>query len=307
MFCKMRPSESKQMLYFAYGSNLDQEDWRKFCLKHRFPVDCIKSVGPAFLPDSELVFNVFSRTRGGGALNIQRRTGSYVCGAIFEVDEVGWRALDFKEGVEDRVYQRVDCCVLLPSGTSIAAVTYEVTEESRGEYTKPTAAYLKAVCNGLRRFGFSEVSVNQAARGEGLLDGLVGIFVYGTLLPGESRHWILDSFTTLKASIATARGHLHATENEYPILEIDNSRTASNVDGMIFYFEDLSKVIERLDPIEGFTKFCSTYNEYDRTLLTVNGDNGNSSRAWCYVAGDLSIATQKISSGSWLEFKRRLN
>ena len=58
------------MMYFAYGSNLDDEDWGRFCKKNDLSVDGIVPIGPAILPDHELVFNVYSNTRGGGALNI---------------------------------------------------------------------------------------------------------------------------------------------------------------------------------------------------------------------------------------------
>ena len=41
------------MMYFAYGSNLDDEDWGRFCKKNDLSVDGIVPVGPAILPDHE--------------------------------------------------------------------------------------------------------------------------------------------------------------------------------------------------------------------------------------------------------------
>ena len=45
------------MLYFAYGSNLDAENWALWCETKGYDSVSIEPLGPAWLPDHELVFH----------------------------------------------------------------------------------------------------------------------------------------------------------------------------------------------------------------------------------------------------------
>ena len=80
-------------VYFAYGSNLDWRDWSKFCARHNADPRCMKPIGPALLPDVELVFNYRSVLREGGALNIRPRKGQVVYGVLFDSETVGERPI----------------------------------------------------------------------------------------------------------------------------------------------------------------------------------------------------------------------
>ena len=274
------------MLYFAYGSNLDDEDWGNFCIKNSLPADCINPIGPAFLPDHELAFDVFSQTRGGGALNIKARLGGYVCGALFEVGDLGWQALDLKEGVSDRVYQRVSKHILQPDGTLVLALTYEVTPQSQCHFVEPTPAYFEAVKRGLMRFNFSDLHLIQAAVGARFPDSTVGVFVYGTILSDECRHWVIESLNVLQSKDAAVRGSLLATEFAYQMLHLSGADSAQDISGELIFPSDLSVAIRRLDKVEGFSSFGSAVNDYDRVLVTVTPRGEDLIRAWCYVAGD---------------------
>ena len=274
------------MLYFAYGSNLDDEDWGNFCIKNSLPADCINPIGPAFLPDHELAFDVFSQTRGGGALNIKARLGGYVCGALFEVGDLGWQALDLKEGVSDRVYQRVSKHILQPDGTLVLALTYEVTPQSQCHFVEPTPAYFEAVKRGLMRFNFSDLHLIQAAVGARFPDSTVGVFVYGTILSDECRHWVIESLNVLQSKDAAVRGSLLATEFAYQMLHLSGADSAQDFSGELIFPSDLYAAIRRLDKVEGFSSFGSAVNDYDRVLVTVTPRGEDLIRAWCYVAGD---------------------
>jgi len=287
------------LLYFAYGSNLDVEDWERFCYRNGFRADCIKAIDKAFLPDHELVFNVYSSTRGGGALNIHRRPGACVYGALFEVSEEGWRALDFKEGVSERVYQRIPCTVLRPDGSVQEAVTYSVVPESESHFMEPTSDYFDAVHRGLVRFDHEADSFFHAARGDSFPNSLLGVFVYGTLLSGESRSWVIESSVLLDLSTASTSGVLYETELDYPMLDIKANEDADKIEGELIFFQDLATTLAQLDKVEGFLDFGSSRNEYDRSLITVETFDGKKTLAWSYVAGDMSITTKRIYSGSW--------
>jgi gamma-glutamylcyclotransferase (GGCT)/AIG2-like uncharacterized protein YtfP len=292
------------MMYFAYGSNLDDEDWSRFCEKHSISADCISPIGPAFLPDHELIFNVYSSTRGGGALNIKEQLGSYICGALFEVGDVGWQALDLKEGVEERVYRRVDKHVLIPNGSSIHAVTYEVLPESQSDFVDPTAAYVQAVRRGLKRFNFSEKRLIAAAADQQFPDAEMGIFTYGTLMSGECHHAKVESLGFVRHMDASANGLLYASEFDYPMMDISENKIQKIIKGELFYFSDLSQTIHTLDRLEGFSGFGVNHNEYNRTLINVTPRDEAQTLAWCYVARDLSAATKEITSGSWKQYRK---
>lgn len=292
------------MLYFAYGSNLDDEDWGRFCDRNAISPDCITPICPAVLPDHELTFNVYSSTRGGGALNIREQSGSYVCGALFDVGYAGWQALDLKEGVSRRIYQRVNKFVLLPNGSSIYVATYEVFPESQSDFIEPTKLYVQAVQRGLQRFNFSDLHLTQAVNNRPFPDASIGVFTYGTLMSGESSHSKIESLQFDCFTDAAVNGLLHATKFDYPMLEITENKKSRSIAGELFYFSNLSEAIDRLDEVEGFSGFGIAHNEYDRTLLNVKLKNEESTLAWCYVAGNLSIATEEITSGSWRQYKK---
>ena len=105
----------KQRYYFAFGSNLNYEDWdRKFRNgpKHR---DAFRPIGPAWLPDVRAAFTMESASRRGGVLDLLPWTGSAVPGMLYEVSEAGWKALEAKEGAST-AYRRIKCIALNEQG-----------------------------------------------------------------------------------------------------------------------------------------------------------------------------------------------
>jgi len=123
--------------------------------------------------------------------------------------------------------------------------------------------------------------------------------VYGTLLSGESRSWVIESSVLLDLSTASTSGVLYETELDYPMLDIKANEDADKIEGELIFFQDLATTLAQLDKVEGFLDFGSSRNEYDRSLITVETSDGKKTLAWSYVAGDMSITTQRIYSGSW--------
>jgi hypothetical protein len=151
-------------LYFAYGSNLDSTDWAAWCARQGHDPDCIRPVGPATLPDAELVFDYHSTSRGGGALNLSTRPGQCVDGILFRVSPAGWRALDRKEGAP-RAYVRRTRTAILPGGTCVQAATYEVVPDRREGFVAPTPDYLDICLRGRRAHGLGTRMLERAASG----------------------------------------------------------------------------------------------------------------------------------------------
>ena len=52
------------VLYFAYGSNLDFDDWSRWCKQKQKDPSGLVELEPAFLPDYELRFHYYSGSRG---------------------------------------------------------------------------------------------------------------------------------------------------------------------------------------------------------------------------------------------------
>ena len=94
------------MLYFGYGSNLDEENWAAWCEARGFVASSIEALGPAWLPDYEPVFHYQSRLRRGGALDVRPQPGTLTPGALFRVHD--WEGLDAKEGVSGAYYRRIE-------------------------------------------------------------------------------------------------------------------------------------------------------------------------------------------------------
>ncbi|MCK7496940.1 MAG: gamma-glutamylcyclotransferase [Comamonadaceae bacterium] len=111
--------------YFAYGSNLDLPDWRRWCREHGLREELLHPLFTAVLPDRALAFTRRSVARNGGVLDIAPARGRWVEGVVFAVDEDGWRALERLEGAPNH-YRAVDAEALSFDGEAHPVRTFEV-------------------------------------------------------------------------------------------------------------------------------------------------------------------------------------
>ncbi|MGO9237852.1 MAG: gamma-glutamylcyclotransferase [Methylocella sp.] len=250
--------------YFAYGSNLN--DWRGLGLR---------PVGPATLPDEVLVFDHHSSRRDCGTLNIRRRRGGLVEGYLFAATRDGWRALDRKEG-HPRSYRRETVTVLNAKGREVKAETYR----SMGScgFVQPNEAYLDICRKGRERFELGTEELDLAAANE-VRSVCDAVFVYGTLMRGESRALVWRDLNLDCALLAQARGTLH-NHGSYPGMELEGDGI---VEGEFLRFKNIEDALARFDPIEGFMGFGNDKNLFRRTLSTFHVGEGRSRRAWSYV------------------------
>lgn len=150
-------------LYFAYGSNLNKDDWNDPDKKRPDFDTLFKVVSTAVLKDHKLAFTAKSENRNGGVLDIIKANGSDVPGVVFKViSQAGWDALDEKEGVKAGTYQRVGKQVVA-GGAGFGVVTYEVKNKIR--YVMPDSRYVDVVRKGLEAFGLPADSLDAAVRG----------------------------------------------------------------------------------------------------------------------------------------------
>jgi len=286
-------------VYFAYGSNLDRESWAQFCAGYDADPDCMKALGPALLPDCELVFNYRSVLRTGGALNIRERRGHYVHGVLFEVNERGWDVLDIKESVAIGCYRRISHAAITYGGRTVPVTTYQVTQQRQEGFVPPSEEYVQIVTRGLRSFGLPLHQFEVAARNEAGEPEVGGVFVYGTLMRGESRHEAIRRHDPEQTLLARAPGRLHATAADYPMLDVHQHHETDMVHGEFMSFRDTGPVLETLDEIEVFSGYASDDNEYVRTLVEVDTGHPTKRLAWTYVVADRSLITERIESGCW--------
>lgn len=286
-------------LYFAYGSNLNADDLRNWCMRKGLSSDFLKFLSVGYLPDCELVFNHYSFDRKGGVLNLRERTGQLTEGVIFEVSEEGWEILDKKEGAPG-CYERRDVTALTPDGEEIEATTYIVPpERCRKGFVAPTEEYLRVVREGLAAFGLSDRALNAAARDETLKWEVDGLFIYGTLQRGERAFALLEPFRPRCILLAEASGRL-IDRGAYPGM-IPPGSDGDRVQGEFVRLRDIGRTLRHLDEYESFRGFGQGGSLFRRTLITVDVGDGRLRQAWCYVLAAHADEGEVILSGDWRE------
>ncbi|MGB1026998.1 MAG: gamma-glutamylcyclotransferase [Rhodospirillaceae bacterium] len=288
--------------YFAYGSNLDAQDWQRFCAEHGFDDahDGLNPLGPAWLGDWELSFTYRSLRRDAGALTINPALGRCVSGALFAVSQAGWRALDAKEGAGQR-YDRMETIVVDASGREILALTYRTRPELRLETPiPPSRGYLEAVCRGRRAVGHDTAAAERAGRGEPSGDP-GAVFVYGTLQPGECNFPALAPVieaSQAQPALLLGGGRL-VDLGSYPGLVDLGREDAHPVRDTLLPLTDAPGAVRAMDPIEVFQGYGVADNLYRRVLVRVRTEDGAERLAWSYLYLQDISAARPISTGMW--------
>lgn len=294
----MQSLSAGDIYYWGYGSNLDESDWVAFCGPRGFHPNCIEPVGPAYLPDHELVFDYYSSTRDGGALNLRSRVGQVVEGMLFRVTEEGWQALDRKEG-HPNYYERWDTVALLQDGCEVPVRTYRTAAHRVTSFHRPTAEYLEICRRGRVRLGLTTRMLDAVAEGREAELEVRGLFSYGTLARGEERFFVVEGYGLDCALMAHMFGDLYGC-GPWPALVLRESFDEFHrVAGDFLIPKDLAGLLTQLDRIEGFRGFGSAENLFRRTLQEVDVDHGRPRPAWVYVMDRLPACARLIEVGSW--------
>jgi gamma-glutamylcyclotransferase (GGCT)/AIG2-like uncharacterized protein YtfP len=128
-----------RILYFAYGSNMDMRRFRRRC-----PDATV--AGRASLRGYRLGFTRYSSAEKGGVADIVAEPDAVVWGALYEIDESCFAALDDYEGAP-RAYRRETVRVLDDGGAEREAVAYVANKT--GEFA-PSRQYLAQIVQGAR-------------------------------------------------------------------------------------------------------------------------------------------------------------
>ena len=145
------------MKYFAYGSNMNWEDLDKWCEENGYsPIDPGSNVEPGYVKGYRLIFNHWSRSRGGGVLNIIRSVGDEVCGVIFTLSDEDFQKIKEKEGP---AYKSYPVNVVSADGKVFGVKSFKA-KDSRELYP-PTDEYLEIVLAGVEYFDLGEKCLEQ--------------------------------------------------------------------------------------------------------------------------------------------------
>jgi gamma-glutamylcyclotransferase len=141
------------VLYFAYASNMNQAQMKRWCPGSRF----VKTVR---LEEHRFVYDGFSVLWDGAAGNIVTAATEHVWGAIFDITERDRLTLDAFEGYP-RSYERKEVEARDVDGKIYRAMTYFRTGRALG---KPHPDYEKVVLDGAKECGLPEDYVDKYLR-----------------------------------------------------------------------------------------------------------------------------------------------
>jgi gamma-glutamylcyclotransferase (GGCT)/AIG2-like uncharacterized protein YtfP len=240
------------------------------------------------------VFDLLSESRRGGVLDLRPAVGKVVPGALFEVVDEDLKTLDLKEGVP-LIYLRARKRVLLPDGREFDAVAYEVAPEYRSSApVTPAEGYVEIVAAGLAAFGHDDRMLRAAAHGDETPYLATGLFVYGTLLRGGSRHGEFARCGGVgEVTPGTAPGVLFDC-GAFPGMVPGGGGT---VHGEIVELRDVRAALEHLDGVEGYEGFDAARALFRRALITVRTAAGDR-LSWAYLWAGRE-KHPRIEGGDW--------
>ncbi len=134
------------MLYFAFGSNLNRKQIKRRCKNSRF-------ISRHILKNYQLVF----RSKYGAA-DVQRKKGSSVLGAIYDINKADEKKLDVYEEFP-KVYVKKYFKIL---GKKV--MFYYMSNKTK--QTEPSRRYLNSIIQGYKDCGYqdSHVLVSKMSR-----------------------------------------------------------------------------------------------------------------------------------------------
>jgi gamma-glutamylcyclotransferase len=135
----------RQVIVFAYGSNLDDRQMRSRCASARVEARAV-------LPSHALTFGGFSRRWGGAVASLLPQRGAGVEGLLYRIIAPDLRELDRHEGCPF-AYERSVMVVKDERGRRRRAHVY-IQPEDTFEPRLPQLAYFRVLLNAYGRWGF---------------------------------------------------------------------------------------------------------------------------------------------------------
>lgn len=134
--------------YFAYGSNLCEQQMKKRCRSSRL-------VGPGVLKEHRLIFSHFATDWGCGAADVIADTNHDVWGLIYQLSSEGFAQLDEYEALGTD-YKRKEKLVYTLEGQALHAQVYEVIQKL-AQHQKPNATYYNILAEAAEQHHFPDI------------------------------------------------------------------------------------------------------------------------------------------------------
>ena len=138
----------EDILYFAYGSNINLEQMRERCSD-------AKVVGPVTLADHELQF------RGNCFATVAPKKGSIVHGLLWKLTPACVQALDRYEGYP-RHYTKEPVSVRTADGAAVSVMAYIMAEPTCRQPALPSPHYFLAIQRGFEANGLPLGALKEA-------------------------------------------------------------------------------------------------------------------------------------------------
>ena len=138
----------EDILYFAYGSNINLEQMAHRCSDAQI-------VGPVTLENYELQF------RGSGFATVAPKEGSVVHGLLWKLTPESEQALDRYEGYP-RHYTKEQVPVRTADGASVSVMVYIMAEPMCRQPALPYPSYYRAIQQGFEANGLPVEALEEA-------------------------------------------------------------------------------------------------------------------------------------------------
>jgi len=152
--------------YFAYGSNMDEDDFRQWCngnnkQNRKYPMVNFRNGRPAKLNGYKLTFNYYSCSRKGGAANMMESQKDCVYGLLMDMEDKDLETIRKKEGYSEdcsQCYYNEICVSVEVDGTVFQDVkTYKVSKcRETKEEQPPTKDYLNLIIKNAKKHLFPD-------------------------------------------------------------------------------------------------------------------------------------------------------
>lgn len=147
------PMSNDDLLYFAYGSNLDP-------LRKKQRTGPIREARKARLSGYRLAFN--KRADDGGVYaNVVCQPGSEVWGIVYRCNHEALASMDIHEGVSGGHYERCYIEVEVTGGEIVQAITYVSGAIFICPDEQPTEEYLERIIRGAKCQGLPDRYIKQ--------------------------------------------------------------------------------------------------------------------------------------------------
>ncbi|MBM3300024.1 MAG: gamma-glutamylcyclotransferase [Deltaproteobacteria bacterium] len=149
---------------FSYGSDMNRSELRSWLEGAGHYSSLIVETTPAVLEGYDFVWNYYSRGKGGGTANLQRKEGSTIWGVLIELDESLLKAFDRKEGhpyFYSRGSEKVEV-TRVRDGVKVLAWLYLANpNKSASLDMRPTRQYKNSILNAAKFWEFPEEYVEK--------------------------------------------------------------------------------------------------------------------------------------------------